>query len=79
MSTALKHAFPLCCIFSLPTVVLASITNKITDKAINVTDKTERLSPDTLRKDQTSFLPFGRSNTLLFPLLVSFYPVFSLL
>ena len=75
MSAALKHAFPLRYIFTLPTVALASITNKISDKAINVKDKTERLSPETLRKDSTSFLPFGRSKTLLFMFLVSFYPV----
>jgi hypothetical protein len=51
VSAALKHAFPLCYIFTLPTVALASITNKISDKAINVKDKTERLSPKNLRKD----------------------------
>jgi hypothetical protein len=31
-------------------VALANTANKISDKAINVTHKTERLSPETLRK-----------------------------
>jgi hypothetical protein len=51
VSAALQHASPLCSIFTLPTAALANITNKISDKAINVKDKTERLSPETLRKD----------------------------
>jgi hypothetical protein len=51
VSSALKHSFLSAIPFPHPSAALANITNKISDKAINVKDKTERPSPEALRKD----------------------------